>query len=234
MSIVGQLLTRRFSPFRKICEVPLLDIQSALIGVFHRWGVPRWIKVDNGRPFGDPQRQIVPPLALWLISLGIRVIFNRPRIPQDNAKVERSQGVMSKWTEWQKCHDAFELQCRLWEEADFHNIYYPVRRLGNQTRIQAFPSILQSPRPFNPKNNDMRGVLEFIAQGHWERTVSKNGQIRLWGQRLQLGQQFAYQQVSIKLDPTINRWLVFDLACNLIKTYDTAFTTKNLWRLDLS
>lgn len=234
MNAVGLLLTRRFSPFRKICEVPLLDIQWALIGIFQHWGVPQWIKVDNGRPFGDPQRQIVPPLALWLIALGIRVIFNRPKIPQDNAKVERSQSVLSNWTEWQKCTDACQLQCRLWEEADFHNLYYPVKRLDNKTRIQAFPSLLQSPRPFNPKNFDGRRVIDFIAQGHWERIVSKNGQIGLWGQRLQVGQKYAYQQVSIKIDSDLNRWLVFDQACKPIKYFDTAFTVENLWRLDLS
>lgn len=214
--------------------MPLLEIQWALIGIFHRWGVPQWIKVDNGRPFGDPQRQLIPPLALWLIALGIRVIFNRPKIPQDNAKVERSQGVLSNWTEWQKCHDAVELQWRLWKETDFHNLHYSVKRLGNKTRIQAFPTLLQSPRPFNPKNFEIQRVLEFIAEGHWERAVSQNGQIGLWGQRLQVGKKYAYQQVSIKLDPNFNRWLVFDQACNLIKVFDTAFTSENLWRLDLS
>lgn len=223
-----------FSPFRKICEVPLLDVQWALIGIFKNWGIPQWIKVDNGRPFGDPQRQIIPPLALWLIALGIRVIFNRPRIPQDNAKVERSQGVLSNWTEWHKCTDAAHLQYRLWQEADFHNLHYPVKRLKNKTRFQAFPSLLQSSKPFNPNNFDLPRVLEFIAQGNWERIVSKTGQINIWGQRLQVGMKYAYQQVSIKLDPKQNRWLVFDQACNLVKELDTAFTAENLWRLNLS
>jgi hypothetical protein len=56
--------------------------------VFKTFGVPSWIKVDNGRPLGDPQLEIIPPLALWLLCLGIKVIWNRPATPQDNAKVK--------------------------------------------------------------------------------------------------------------------------------------------------
>ena len=33
-------------------------------------GIPYWIKVDNGRPLGDPRLELIPPLALWLIGLG--------------------------------------------------------------------------------------------------------------------------------------------------------------------
>lgn len=214
--------------------MPLVDIQHALLRIFFTWGTPKWIKVDNGRPFGDPQRQVIPPLALWLIALGIRVIFNRPKIPQDNAKVERSQGVMSNWTEWHKCSNTLELQCRLWEEADFHNLHYPVKRLKGQTRIQAFPALLQSPRTFNPRNFDIQQVLDFVAQGHWERSLSKIGQINLWGQKVQVGLKYAYQQVSVKLDPHLNQWRVFDQSGNLIKTFDAAISPEKLWRLDLS
>lgn len=88
-------------------------MQGELITIFKNHGAPDWIKVDNGRPFGDPKLELIPPLALWLIGLGIKVIWNRPATPQDNAKVERSQGVMGRWTEYTKCKDTFELQDRL-------------------------------------------------------------------------------------------------------------------------
>lgn len=209
-------------------------VQQELIHVFNNRGVPEWIKVDNGRPFGDPQRQIVPPITLWLIALGIRVIFNRPKIPQDNAKVERSQGVLSKWTEWHKCKDTFELRSRLWKEAEFHNLHYRVKRLDSKTRIQAFPTLLQSPRAFNPGNFHLSRALGFLAEGHWERVVSKNGQIRFWGKRLQIGLKYAHQLLSIKIDPSANQWLMFDPAGNLVKKFHTGITAEKLWKLDLS
>ena len=102
MNFQGWLYHRPFFPYKKISEVPLHEIQRALIVIFKSHGIPDWIKVDNGRPFGDPQMELIPPLALWLIGLGIQVIWNRPGTPQDNAKVERSQGVMARWTEYAK------------------------------------------------------------------------------------------------------------------------------------
>ena len=130
-------MIRPFSPYKKICEVPLFRVQAALITIFKNWGVPQWLKVDNGRPFGDPRRETIPALALWLIALGIKVIWNRPRTPQDNAKVERSQGVLSHWTEFEKATDYFDLQIRLWKEADFHNYHFPLRRFGYQGLVMA-------------------------------------------------------------------------------------------------
>lgn len=212
----------------------MCDVQAVLVTIFETWGVPQWIKVDNGRPFGDPQRQTVPVLALWLIALGVRVIFNRPRIPQDNAKVERSQGVLANWTEWRKCRNTTELQNRLSKEAKFHNLQYPVKRLNDKTRIQAFPTLLKSPKCFNPKDFDVQRALDFIAQGHWERTISQSGQINLWGNRIQVGLKYAYQTVSIKLDPKKNLWQVFAQNGTLLKSFESNINAEKLWRLDLS
>ncbi len=234
MSTAGRSSTRRFSPFKKICEVPLLDVQHALLRVFHLWGLPAWIKVDNGRPFGDPQRQVVPVLALWLIALGVRVLVNRPRVPQDNAKVERSQGVLSNWTEWHKCRNTSQLQSRLHKEAHFHNLHFPVKRLGGKTRLEAFPGLLHSHTDFDPTAFDLQRALDFIAQGYWERNVSQTGQIAFWARRLQVGLKYAYQPVSIKLDPLKNQWQVFAAGGNLIKAFDSLITAEKLWRLDLS
>lgn len=204
------------------------------MSIFHRWGMPQYIKVDNGRPFGDPTRQIVPPLTLWLIGLGINVIFNRPRTPQDNAKVERSQGVLAQWTEYEKCQNHFELQARLWQQTDFHNLYYPVTRLGNKTRLEYYPKLLYAPNSFNPAQFDIQKVWDFIAKGAWEREVSAQGQFYIWGQRFSIGRKYAYHKISIKLNPQLNQWRVFDDKANLIKTLDAPFSTNNIWNLDVS
>lgn len=234
MSIVGRFSTHRFFPHKKICEVPVKAIQAALIMVFKLRGMPQWIKVDNGRPFGDPQLGIIPVLALWVIALGTGIIWNRRRTPQDNAKVERKQGVMSNWTEWGRCTDTVELQCRLWREADFNNLHYPVSRLKGKTRIEAFPGMLQSKRPYCPKQFDVQRAIDFLAQGHWKREVSKVGQIGFWGKRFSVGMKYRHQRVSVKLDPTTNHWQVFDASGNLIKERHTGITAEKLWNLDLS
>ena len=150
-----------FFPYKKICEVPVKEVQKALITVFKNWGVPKWVKVDNGRPFGDPRLDLIPPLALWLIGLGIKVIWNRPRTPQDNAKVERSQGVLGTWTEFYKCKDGFDLQLRLWREAHFHNYHFPIRRMKNRTRIQVFTKLAFTGRSWTPDDFNMQRILDF-------------------------------------------------------------------------
>lgn len=233
MSTRGRYWNRPFSPYKKICEVPLLDIQRTLLNVFRTHGLPECIKVDNGRPFGDPQRQNIPVLVLWLLAFGIKIIFNRPRTPQDNAKVERSQGVLSKWTEWEKCADRFELQYKVWKEADFHNMHYSVSRLGGKTRIQAFDNLLRSPKTFDPSDFDPQRTIDFVAKGLWQREVSKNGQFSFWAQKINVGKKYAHQSVSIKLDPQKNNWQAFDRDGNLLKSFDTNFTAQNLWKLNL-
>jgi hypothetical protein len=234
MNYRGLLSSLAFPPYKKIAEVPLQLIQSYLMDIFKNWGKPSWIKVDNGRPFGDPQLEIVPVLALWLISLGIKVIWNKPRSPKENAKVERSQGVLSNWTEFQKCRNASELQQRVREEADFHNYFFPIKRLEKKKRIEVFPDLKHSGRKFDPENLDLYKALFFLSEGTWERNISSYGQVTVYGHRFQVGTKYHHQQVSIKLDAKSNAWKIFDSTGNLLKTMPTKFSIKRLWNLDLS
>ncbi len=227
-------LIHRFFPRKKISEVAVRKIQQELISIFKNRGIPRWIKVDNGRPFGDPRLDLIPPLALWLIGLGIKLIWNRPATPQDNGVVERSQGVMGNWTEMAKCKDIHQFQFRLWKQADFHNLYFPIRRKGNKTRIELFPKLLHTPRHWNPKDFKLKRVLIFLAKAQWERKVSTNGQIRIYGQRFSVGMQYKHQKVSLKLDPRKNLWNTFDASGNLIKKQPSPFSDKSIWNLDFS
>jgi hypothetical protein len=212
--------------------VPLKIVQAALIKVFWQWGLPRCIKVDNGRPFGDPQLQVVPILALWLIGLGIKVIWNRPRQPTDNAIVERGQGVLNCWIEPEKCGSVDELQKKLLEEARFQREVYPVQRLGNKTRVEYFPQLMQPGSPYRPKDFQLKRVLDFLAEGQWERTVSSVGQFRHYGQRMQAGMKHKNQQISIKLDAAANEWMVFDRKGECIGRFPTPFTQEAICNLE--
>jgi hypothetical protein len=227
-------LTRPFSPYKKISEVPIREIQHALISVFKIRGIPEWIKVDNGRPLGDPQLTLVPPLALWLIGCGINVIWNRPATPQDNAIVERSQGVMANWTHYSTCKDTFELQIRLWKEAEFHNLYFPIRRKGNKTRMELFPKLIHTGKAWNPADFDLNRILAFLAKGDWQRKVSTNGQFSFYAQQLSVGVKYKNQRVSIRLNPEKNQWDIFDEKGEIIKSTPSPFSIKSVWKLDFS
>lgn len=205
-----------------------------MIKVFEKWGVPIWIKVDNGRPFGDPRLEVVPPIALGLIGLGIRVIWNPARSPKKNAIVERSQGVLGKWTEFYKCKDQHQLQMRLNEEGKFYNHHFPIRRLSGKKRIEVFPSLGYTGRPYQPQQFQLKRALSFLAQGNWVRKVSSTGQVSMYDHRFSVGMYFKHQNVNIKICPTTNVWQIFDIAGELIKSVPTKFSRQSLWNLDLS
>ena len=84
------------------------ETQAQLRLAFGRWGRPERIRVDNGAPWGS-SGDLPTDLALWLIGLGIEMIWNTPRRPQENGVVERSQGTAKRWAEPRACATAEEL-----------------------------------------------------------------------------------------------------------------------------
>ena len=234
MNTAGQSWLRRFSPWAYISQVPLKLVQTALIAVFQQWGQPQAIKVDNGRPFGDPGSDLVPVMALWLIGLGVDVIWNRPRQPTDNAKVERMQGVTANWAEPEQCADRAMLQRHLDQATHIQRSRYRCRRLKGQTRAEAYPALLSGGVAYAAEAFELRRVLRFLAQGSWVRKVSKVGQIDFYGQRWQAGAAYRRQQVCLALDPSSQHWVVSDEEGHEIKRFAADFiSASTIWALSL-
>jgi len=57
--------------------------------LFHRFGLPRRIHADQGRPWAGPGPAWLTQLSAWWISLGIRPTFSRRARPGDNAAHEQ-------------------------------------------------------------------------------------------------------------------------------------------------
>ena len=64
-------------------------IMPHFIEIFEQYGLPWHINFDNGSPWGSPSRSRYTSFSIWLMRLGIRVSFSRPRHPQTNGKDER-------------------------------------------------------------------------------------------------------------------------------------------------
>ena len=62
--------------------------REAMIDVFHCYGLPRSVLVDNGSCWGRKEGYY-SDFALWLVRLGIDIIYSRPRHPQTRGKNER-------------------------------------------------------------------------------------------------------------------------------------------------
>ncbi len=63
-------------------------VQSRLIALFERYGLPWRMLADNGAPWGDGGSRYTA-LTVWLLRLGIAVSHGRPYHPQTQGKEER-------------------------------------------------------------------------------------------------------------------------------------------------
>ena len=142
------------------------------------------------------------------MSLGIEVIWNRPRRPTDNAKVERMQGVTATWSEPERRGSLEELQQHLDEVAAIQRSRYRCARLHNQTRIERYAALLDSGRDYDAAACNLAAVFSFLASGTWVRKVSAVGQIDFYHRRYSVGAQYRHQHLRIHLDAEQKQWVV--------------------------
>lgn len=174
------------------------------------------MRVDNGEPLGSPQHNTTSALALWLIGIDIDMIFNKPRCPQANAKVERMQDISARWADLYKAQNIIQLQQNLEKEAVLQRTAFPVSRLNNQTRIATFPELETSRRIFNKDFFDEKRVYQYLSKKTYVRNVSSAGQITHFGQKYAIGIAHKHQAVEIKLDTTKLVWVIY-LKSKIIK-----------------
>lgn len=80
----------RFAPCLKACgDQQSPTVQGHLTTTFRRYGLPEAFFVDNGTPWGDSSGSRWTQLRLWLLKLGVPVIYSRPYHPQGRGKNER-------------------------------------------------------------------------------------------------------------------------------------------------
>lgn len=80
----------RYCLMIKACTNQRMEtVQSALIEVFKRHGLPKKMTMDNGTPWGYSGRQLHTQFCAWLMHLGIEVRHSRPNHPQTQGKLER-------------------------------------------------------------------------------------------------------------------------------------------------
>jgi len=223
---------QRLSPLGRISQVSLANIRTLLIALFQQWGLPLAIRTDNGSPFGVPTRDIIPILSLWLIAWGIKPILNRPRRPQDNAKVERNQGTASRWSEVYSCLDVDSMQKRLDQMVQIQRDHYPVKKLGNQTRRKVFPELYHIKRPFDPNAFDPNKAYQYLEKATFPRKVSASGVIHLYNQDFNVGLAYKHQIVKIKFQAQSLSWIALDDKNQIIKLWpDSRFSPENLFNL---
>jgi len=219
-----------------ISEAGEQQIQQALCHCFEQWGLPRRIKVDNGKPLGDPQRSSVPVLALWLIALGIQVAWSRPRTPKDNPKVERMQATSSRWADIDNCDSCTALQSRLDTAARVQTQQYPLRRMGNKSRKELYPALYSNSRKYSETDSfDLIRVRAYLNTNVvFVRKISKGGIINFYAQSVYIGIRHKNSYAYLRYDAQLNHFRVEDESKTVIGWFTADnFTKENITNLSV-
>ncbi|HLN64660.1 MAG TPA: hypothetical protein VK464_24310 [Symbiobacteriaceae bacterium] len=185
--------------------------QRELRQAFCRWGLPRCLRFDNGFPWGN-WNDLPTALALWLTGLGVGLIFNRPRHPQENGVVERSHQTADAWVEPEACASAAELQCRLDEMDAIQRERYP--RVCGLSRWQLYPALRQGGRAYSEdweqRNWSLEAARRYLGGHVAQRKVSSQGQARVYAQRYYVGAMHKGEQTWVRYDAAANEWVFGD------------------------
>jgi hypothetical protein len=167
--------------------------------------------VDNGFP-GGSAGDLPTDLALWLIGLGVDMIWNPPHQPQYNGVIERFQGVGKQWCEPATCRTTAELQQRLDHMDYLQRERYPVE--GGQSRMQLFPTLAHSDRRYTKawerRHWSLDRVCEHLTGYTVVRRVDAKGAVSLYNRNRYVAEALAGQWVFVRLDPQTVEWVVLD------------------------
>jgi hypothetical protein len=176
-------------------------VQRVLRGWFAQWGLPAALRLDNGQPWGAAGRDFPPDLALWLLGLGIALVWNAPHYKQGNAVLENAHGVCQRWVEAHTCPDPATLQARLDWAVTTQRERYP--SCAGRSRLAAYPALAHSGRPYDPAREGAqwqeRRVWQWLGERVWTRRVDQAGRISLANRALGVGKAWAGQTVTVRL-----------------------------------
>ena len=132
----------RFNLALHACRRPdTAHVQSQLVNVFERYGLPERINADNGLPWGTPSRAEsgLSALSVWLIRQGISVSHSTPYHPQTNGKLERfHRSLKAEVLNGMSFRDLDQVQSAFERWRGVYNHERPHEALGLQTPMQRY------------------------------------------------------------------------------------------------
>lgn len=180
----------------------------ALRRAFLQFGLPKRISLDHDAAFfqNTSTSPFPMPIHLWLIALGVEVIFIRPRRPTDHAIIERHhQTIDNQALKGTVCSSTEVLWQKMDERREALNYRLPTRALNGQAPLEAFPDAIWSGRPYRPEWEadllSMERVYCYLAEGRWFRRVFKNGHMHIGSHRYYIGNKYAIREAEITFDP---------------------------------
>jgi hypothetical protein len=211
MNAAARCSRPRFSPQGRWNQVPPAEVRDQLRRASSRWGLPGSIRVDNGSPWGS-KGDFPTELAMWLIGLGIGMIWNTPCRPQENGVVERSQGTGDRWCEPWTCETAADLQGRLERMDRLYREVYPYRE--RLSRLSYYPGLAHSGRPYSTESEadlwEWGRVTAHLSGYATVRRVNQNGGVSIYNRCYHVGKAFQGRDLHVTFDPETNEWVFSD------------------------
>jgi transposase InsO family protein len=125
-------------------------VRERLIRVFERYGLPDAMITNNGNPWGQqngPTR--LTRLSVWLIRLGIKPLWSRPRHPQTMGKLERLHRTMkAEFLQGRRFSDFTAAQTGLDRWRRHYNHERPHEALGGAVPASRYRMSQRSPIRF--------------------------------------------------------------------------------------
>jgi hypothetical protein len=199
-------------------QVPPSTVQAQFRQVFGLWGRPERLRLDNGLPWAN-WNDLPTALALWLVGLGVDLLFNPPRQPQYNGVVEKSQDTGQRWCEPHTCQTAGELQTRLDAMDRLQREAYP--SLQGRSRLQVFPELRPPRRPYSEgweqATWDLRRAQDYLAGFVAVRQANQQGQVSIYARRVSVGARYRGQAVVVQYEADAQAWLLTDAEGRLLR-----------------
>ncbi len=204
----------RYVPCLKACaNQQRSTVQDHMESTFRRYGLPDTIFVDNGSPWGDASHRHWTGLRVWLLKLGVELIYSRPYHPQGRGKNERFHRTLKdevfafqRFAEIASVQRAFDV----WREV--YNFERPHQALGMDVPASRYRP---SPRPM-PKTLPR---IEYDAHEIVRTVPATKDYISFRGRFWKVPEAFRGERLAIRPRGADGRYGVF-FASHRIATID--------------
>lgn len=167
----------------------LATVQRVFLQLFRRFGLPRRILADQGRPWAGPGPAWLSQRSAWWVSLGIRPTFSRRARPGDNAAHEQWHRELKADTTQPPATRPPAQQRRFGKWLRIYNHQRPHEALGLRVPAQLYHRSRRAYRgPRAPR----------YPRGWPVRQVRPNGEIYWAGRSRFVGEAFVRHAVALK------------------------------------
>jgi transposase InsO family protein len=177
------------------------SVKEAFIALFKQYGLPRYIRSDNGPPFGNLKNLWgLTKLSVWWMSLGIKLDRSDPGHPEQNGGHERMHRDMAKELEGQIDGRLNEHQVVFDKWCLEFNTVRPHEALGMKVPADVY---VKSEIKYPGEHIELR-----YGKGFKRRYVNDRGYINFDNKRIFIGNPFNGYHVGIKesVDKPMEIW----------------------------